>query len=385
MSVIDPVAAATAPNPYDYYARLIEERPLHYDEGLRLWVAASASVVSAVLTHPHFRVRPGTEPVPQVLVGSAAGGVFGSLVRMSDGAAHRSLRPAVERAFEALSPATLARTSHEAARRFASHRPCDGDRRRAMAFAFRFPVQVMATLLGVPDDRLADASVATEAFAAGLTPIATPDQRARASAAAEHLVSLVAPIPADGGSADFLSAFRRAARHQSIGDDRLVANAVGFLFQTCEATAGLIGNTIVALGRMPQMLDLVIREPERLRDAADEVLRFDAPVQNTRRFVESAAIVEGRQIPAGDGILVLLAAANRDPAANPHPDRFELSRANRRLFTFGAGAHACPGRELAVTIATAAVRRLVDDGLDPRPLSESFSYRPSVNVRVPMF
>jgi cytochrome P450 len=84
----------------------------------------------------------------------------------------------------------------------------------------------------------------------------------------------------------------------------------------------------------------------------------------------------------GDAILAVLAAANRDPAQNPEPDRFDPARKDRRLFTFGLGAHACPGAEIAATIAAAGVAALLDRGIDPGYLAKRATYRPSVNVRI---
>ena len=82
--------------------------------------------------------------------------------------------------------------------------------------------------------------------------------------------------------------------------------------------------------------------------------------------------------------LVLLAAANRDPAANPDPARFDPARADRRSFTFGHGAHACPGRTLALVIAASAVRALLARGLDPATLVRPARYRRSANARIPL-
>jgi cytochrome P450 len=73
----------------------------------------------------------------------------------------------------------------------------------------------------------------------------------------------------------------------------------------------------------------------------------------------------------GDAILVVLAAASRDPTAP--------------LLTFGAGRHACPGQALATTIARAGVGQALAAGIDPAPLAEGVSYRPSGNVRIPVF
>ena len=92
----------------------------------------------------------------------------------------------------------------------------------------------------------------------------------------------------------------------------------------------------------------------------------------------------GCGVGRGDAVLVLLAAANRDPSANPAPHRFDLAREWRRTYTFGSGAHACPGVRFAVTIAVAAVSHVLVAGIDLEPLAAP-RYRPSPNTRVPDF
>jgi cytochrome P450 len=382
---MDPVTAATAAEPYGFYSRLVAEQPMYFYPGLQLWVASSAEVVAEVLASPRCRVRPAAEPVPKPLTGSAAGEVFEALVRMNDGERHRALRRAVERAFESCPTSAVETSAAAEAGKFAGSTP-DGS--AVTRFAFRFPVLVMSTLLGVRESLRSEVAEATVAFSTGLAPNADAERRALGSAAAERLRAVLAPLVSNvagespGGMFD---RFQREARANSIADDRIVANGIGFLFQTCDATAGLIGNTLVALGRRPEVFEHVVRHPPDLHAVVEEVARFDPPVQNTRRFVESSGLVAGETIQAGAVILVLLAAANRDPAANPDPDCFDLHRPNRRMFTFGAGGHACPGGKFAVAIAAAGVSRLLEDGLDPRSLADRFTYRPSVNLRVPLF
>ena len=387
VAALDPISAVTAPDPYEFYSELVAERPLYFDDRLHLWVASSAETVAAVLANPRCRVRPVSEPVPKPLVGSVAGDVFGSFVRMSDGDRHRALKNAVERAFETLPLPTVERAAREQVRTFAAPDRASADGGAVTRFAFRFPILVIAALLGVSESSSFDIADATQAFAAGLAPDSDTRQRATGSAAAERLRAVLAQH-ASAASTDtdvsLLETFRRAAHAESIDEHHIVANALGFLFQTCDATAGLIGNSLVSLGRRPDVLERVTREQD-LRATIEEVARFDSPVQNTRRFVETAGIVAGEVMQAGDAVLVLLAAANRDPAANPDPDRFNLQRPDRRLFTFGLGAHACPGRVVAVAIAAAGVRHLLEEGVDPRPLAAAFSYRPSVNLRLPIF
>jgi cytochrome P450 len=90
-------------------------------------------------------------------------------------------------------------------------------------------------------------------------------------------------------------------------------------------------------------------------------------------------------VAEGDAVLVVLAAANRDPSANPDPDRFDIYRTDRRVFTFSDGPHRCPGVMIAATIAASGVAELLHAGLTPSSLGPTVTYRPSVNGRIPLF
>ncbi|MFH7596483.1 cytochrome P450 [Streptomyces racemochromogenes] len=153
----------------------------------------------------------------------------------------------------------------------------------------------------------------------------------------------------------------------------LLSNAIGFLSQTYDATAGLIGNTLVALARGADAPDTgaLVRE----------VVRYDAPVQNTRRFAAEPFTHAGSTVEPGQQVLVVLAAANRDPAVNPDPHALSPGRVNPAVFTFGAGAHRCPGGELATALATAVVGELRRAGWST---TTTPAYRPLANARIPL-
>jgi cytochrome P450 len=355
----DPIAAVTHRAPYPYYARLVGERPIYRDDSLGLWVASSAEAVSAVLGSERCRVRPPMEPVPAKLQGTPAGDLFGRLVRQNDGDRHGPLKRAVSAALGAID-------GREAAQTWAKTlAPEIQSKQDLQDFAFRLPVYVLASLLGVSRDLLEPAACWTGQMAAGFAPSATPEQVESGGRAAAELRRLI------GGLTDGLFAdLSRQARSTGCGDpETIAANGAGFLLQAYEATAGLIGNTLLALARNPGLC-------ERDLDAViEEVLRLDPPVQNTRRFVAESGAIAGREMREGDAVLVVLAAAGRDPAALR--DRF--------LFTFGDGRHACPGQALATAIARAGVEQALAAGVDPAPLAEGVSYRPSVNVRIPVW
>lgn len=380
----DPIAAVTHPDPYPYYATLVARPGIERDATLGMWIAARAAHVTAALTSDLLRVRPASEPVPAALVGSMAGDVFSRLVRMNDGAGHAPMKTAAAATLDALDATRVAEEAGRCGQVLSEELAPHTAPGRVVDFAFRLPVYVVARLLGIPGDALASTATWTGDFVRCLAPGATPEHLARGAEAAGRLRDLFRGRLAASGDG-LLPRLASAAKAAGRDDDAIAANGIGFLSQAYEATAGLIGNTLVALGRHAQLRDQLQADPGHLRAVVREVVRFDSPVQNTRRFVARDGVVAGRPMQAGDAVLVVLAAANRDPDVNPHPERFDMFRAERHAFTFGVGAHACPGEELATTIAQIGVERLLAAGVDPAALADTVTYRPSVNIRIPVF
>jgi cytochrome P450 len=376
----DPITAVTHPDPYAYYADLVACKPLYYDDNLRLWVASSAVAVADVLTNRLCRVRPANEPVPKSLLGSPAAEIFRHLVRMNDGEMHCPFKRAVSMALASIDAAQAAQQSDKWARFLLD----EGRSKRLSRFSFHLPVYVVGSLLGFTSDLLHQAALLMNDFARCVAPSSSPEQIERGKTAAGNLLEIFRALL--GNEDGLLSALAREAKRVGRDEtDVIVANGIGFLSQAYEATAGIIGNTLLALASRPQIRDQVSADPEMLRPVIHEVLRYDSPVQNTRRFLAEDGIIAGEKMKAGDAILVILAAANRDPSVNPNPDRFDVFRKERRIFSFGAGAHACPGEALATTIAKAGVEQLIVSGVAFGRLTEKMTYRASANARIPIF
>ncbi|MGJ7571444.1 cytochrome P450 [Variovorax sp. RB2P76] len=376
----DPVEAATHADPYPYYAALREGPPLAWNDALRVWVASRADVVTQVLqAHGALRVRPAAEPVPGTIVGSAAGEVFGHLVRMNDGAAHAAHRPALQRALAGLDLHAVREAALQVAQRVPERQPLSDT-------LFSMPVQSVAHLLGFADDALPQVDRWMRDFVACLSPLSTAGQLQDASAAAGALMTrfeaLLAGAPPRHGT----------LLHSVLADSAppsraLLANLVGLLSQTCDATAGLLGNSLVAVMREPSLREAV-RTRDGLQAVVEETARHDPSVQNTRRFAVEAVAIAGTTLAEGDAVLVLLASAQRDPLFNPEPNRFMPVRAQRRMLGFGHGVHACPGQALACTLAAAGLQAL----LARMPATDlaaqrlrGWRYRPSANARIPVF
>jgi len=385
----DPIAAVTHPDPYPYYRDLVARAPMHRDEALGLWVAASADAVTAALASRLGRVRPAAEPVHAALAGSPAADIFGRLVRMTDGPG----QVAMKRAVSATLSSGLAARALEPAERWARRLAAEIDARSSLArldeFTFALSAHVLGHLLGVPEEALPSAARWVAGYTAGVAPGADAAQVTQAQAAAGRLIEMVGALPTDRGphAPASLSAMlqREASRVECPDAAAVVANAIGFMTQAYEATAGLVGNTLLALAARPELRAQVEGAPARLREVIREVLRHDPPVHNTRRFIAADGAIAGERVAAGDTVLVVLAAANHDTAANPHPERFDVARANRQTFTFADAIHACPGEQLAIAIAEAGVGQLLARGVPVGALRGAAHYRPSGATRVPLF
>jgi cytochrome P450 len=316
---LNPIDAVTHPDPWPYYAQLREAAPFAWDASLKLWVAAREDVVDEALRHPALRVRPPAEPVPPALQGTAAGHVFGLLVRMNDGAFHETHRPAVLARVAGLTRESVARCAQEAARDL-------WPRRDPNAWITGVPVQAMAHAIGVAAGAL-DATCAWVAdFTQGIAPGADTHRIEAAGRAAQALME--------------------QGRAQGL-DEPDAANRIALMQQSLDATAALLGEALASGERdLPALAD---RRP---------------PVHNTRRFAAGPVVLAGRRVEAGQGVLLLLAAARRP---------------------FGGGAHRCPGDAVALQIAASALDALRGEpAFDHRAWRVS-GYRPLPNARIPLF
>ncbi|MBT2341567.1 MULTISPECIES: cytochrome P450 [Pseudomonas] len=369
---MDPITAATHSDPYPFYATLRSAGGLAFDPELNLWIASSAEAVCAVLRHPACQVRPTHEPVPKAIAAGPAGQVFGRLMRMNEGDRQRCPRAAIAPGLQDIDPHQV-----EALVRTRFLRDGAAGLHHAQ---FIWPTSVVATLLGFnpADSRLV--SELTGRFVACLSPLSHATQLDAAHRATEQLITL---FQARIDARDSLLSARICQDFKEADPDGLIANLIGLLAQTYEATAGLIGNTVLALIHHPALYQAIRNEPKQISSLLAEVQRFDPPVQNTRRFVATPCEILGRVLHPGDAILVLLASANRDPLLNPQPDALLLDRPNRRSFSFGTGQHECPGQHLALLIAQAALGTILQRA--PGLAQLAWRYRPSVNGRIPLF
>jgi cytochrome P450 len=145
----------------------------------------------------------------------------------------------------------------------------------------------------------------------------------------------------------------------ALTEDELIGVCMLVLIAGHETTRSLIGGGVLALLRHPGQLALLAAAPDLAESAVEEMLRYDPPVQLLVRCALRDASVAGVTVPAGSFILLLIGAANRDPALCADADTFSIDRQVRRHLAFGHGIHFCLGAPLARLEASVALRQLV--------------------------
>lgn len=382
--------AACHPDPYPYYASLREGPTLVFDAELKCWIASRAAVVQEVLESPACAVRPVAEPVPRNIAGGTAGEVFSNLIRMNEGQAHALPKQVIQSSLRKLDLSGIAAHTHQHAAQLA--RKYDVTTGNGLTqYLLALPVHVMGSILGFEEETLPDLANWMADFVRCLSPLSTAEQIDAAHVAAQALQDNFRQLLQDSQAKPqgFLAGLQNEAelcgwQHA----EGILSNLIGLLSQTYEATAGLAGNCLVALQAHPILLQDLRADtaalPQKLSQFVAEVARYDASVQNTRRFVNHDCEIDGQPLQAGDVIVVLLAAANRDAAANVDPDLLQLDRPDRKVFTFGHGRHACPGQDIAERITATCLSHLLSiPAFDFAALR--WTYRASLNGRIPVF
>jgi pimeloyl-[acyl-carrier protein] synthase len=132
-----------------------------------------------------------------------------------------------------------------------------------------------------------------------------------------------------------------------LSDDEIVANCIITVVGGSETSTNLITSGILTLLQRPEQFQRLRSDPGIMPSALEEMLRFESPVQHTARLATEDIVLGGKKIAKRQAVMAVIAAANRDPARFPDPDKLDFDRTDNRHLAFGWGAHYCFGAPLA--------------------------------------
>jgi cytochrome P450 len=273
---------------------------------------------------------------------------------------HKRLRDIVDEAFRRravldMEPHIQALGDQLAAELFAEGSPTDLVER----YARKLPLSVITELLGLP---LADRAKFT-AWAGGFTRFTGAlgffAMIPKVLAMRRYLERHLEIVRRQGGEGLIAEIVRVEKNGGQISPDEIVSMVFLLLFAGHETTTHLISGSVFELLKNPGLRDWLQEDWSRGDLAVEEFLRFITPVQFTKpRFVRKDIELDGVRLRKGDRIMAMLAAANMDPEANPHPERLDLQRKPNRHIAFGTGIHFCLGHQLARIEGRCALKSL---------------------------
>lgn len=344
------------------YRPLLQDDPVHWSDPLGAWVLTRYDDVDGALRDPRLLSSLGNI-VPEPLSDDDGGWkvmqslyafVNNSMV-FTDPPRHARLRDLVVRAFTPRSVEALRPRIAQHVGTILDAAAGRGELDLVRELAYPVPISAIAMLLGIPS---VDIERLKEWCDDLLLPFGrdprsmTADERRRAQqggdAIAAYVRELIAKVRSNPGD-DLLSALVNTASEggERLTEDELFANVVLFLIAGHENLTSLLSVGTLTLLRNEDELHDLRKDRTLMAPAVEELLRYVTPNQFIRRHAGEDLQIGGRRIRRGEFVLLVLAAANRDPAKFIDPDELDLSRSPNRHLALGHGFHYCIGGALA--------------------------------------
>ena len=350
----NPLDPAFISDPYPFYHRLRETAPV-FKTPMGFWLLTRYEDIALALRDRRFGKdfvgnitrRYGENRMHEPAVAS-----LGHTMLVLDPPDHTRLRSLVTKAFTARCVADM-RPRIKALVDAQLDRVQDKGAMDVMRdLAHRLPVIVICDMLGIPEEHRGPFLAGSNVSGRILEPVPmTREETDQANATTmaanayfDQLCELRRREPRDDLTTELVKAEEAGDR---LSTEELRAN-IGLLFGAGhETTTNLIGNGLLALHRQPDQWERLKADPSLIANSIDELLRFDSSVQLTGRVTSAEVEIGGVTIPANESIIMLLGAANRDPAQYADPDKLDVGRQNVRPMSFGGGIHHCLGAQLA--------------------------------------
>lgn len=381
IDVLDPELYST--DPYPTYDWLVANEPVFRDEVNRIWVVSGYEDLSWVERNPEiFCSSKGVRP-------DAPGGI--SIITM-DAPEHTFHRRLVNKGFTPKMVRSLADHIDDITTGVLDRVAAAGECDFVSDISYRIPLVVICELLGLPvqdwkllggwSDALVGAQsartpddpafhAATNAFLEYTEYLQGVFAHKRANPA-DDLVSLLIQAVEDGviatgdgvGIRDKVAEAERANQVtmqvlSEMGQDELVMFLILLLVAGNETTRNAMSGGIEAFSQEPEQWARLVADPDLVEPAVEEVLRWTSPVLNFSRTATCDTELRGHRVVAGDKILVMYGAANRDPAVFEDPASFRIDRDPNNHLAFGIGPHFCLGANLARLELQILYRQLV--------------------------
>lgn len=377
-------------DPYPTYTRLLEEDPVHRTP-LGFWVLSRHADCVSVLKDRRFSSDDSAAALPARTLEEP--GADADILEASrpflfmDPPDHTRLRGLVAKAFTARVVERLEPRIQEMVDELLDAALGKRELELVGDLAYPLPVRVICELLGVPEADHEKFKGWSAALARGLDPeiVLSPEEISLRNSGLrwflEYFRGLIEERRRSRGD-DLLSELVEVEEGgQVLTEAELLSTCILLLVAGHETTVNLIASGALALLRNPDQLALLARDASLWRGAVEELLRYDPPVQLTGRTMLEDVEMSGNVLEAGNFVILMLAAANRDPAVFVEPGSLDVTRRDNRHLSFGFGTHFCLGAPLARLEGRLALATLVRRAPGLELATDRLRYKDNVVLR----
>lgn len=349
-------------DPYALYADMRANHPVHFDEENRIWAVYTYAHCKRALEESNAHI-PSQNAAVQPSLNASSSTLLAHFARLANPPQHAIRREAVMRLFGCIQPVD-ATMLLEYLIGNANEFDWVG------AVCRKLPALTVMKAFGFADNDVEVVLPKVERLTKIMLQNKSPAQIDDVNSVAEEILFLV-----DRHLSRTFPSLAATDEARCLH----VANLVGLMVQSVDAGRGILSNALL------QALQVQQRPTgEGWQKLVTETLRFDPPIQNTRRVLNEELELDGCVLPKGAAVLVVLASANRDEGVFDNADRVDISRSNNAAhLTFGAGAHHCPAHRFATAMAADALAALFRKGRRIGSLQHQIDYEPMINARLP--
>jgi cytochrome P450 len=330
-------------DPYPVYRELRRAHPVYHNEERKFWALSRfADVQDTARNWRSFTSTGGSDiDIDPDFFGP------GDFIN-SDPPEHSRMRGVVKEFFSARKLMALEPLIEARASALLDPLVARGGGEFVSELASRLPLSVICGLLGLPVDDGHDLrSLMRDVLIRTPGSSEIPDEAMAAKRELEEYVLEIAARRRDRPRDDILSAVVAAEGAGDLRPGELTGAVLLLLLAGWETSSVLAANAVWLLACHPGQRRMLAEQPERIPAAIEEVLRFESPAQQHTRLTVAGIQLHGCTIPAGERVVLLWAAANRDETRWPDADEFVIDREPKRNLAFGEGIHHCLGAPLA--------------------------------------
>jgi len=367
-------------DPYQMYEAMLNENPVYRDDSNKLWAIYSYQSCREILNNPVSAIPSFHDNKDEL--NDYARLISGRLSRLSNGAEHEIARRTVTILFDNMKKVSTGSIVNKLIEKENNKHKLDW----VDSICKKLPVAVVLKSFDFTDEDVDYILNNIEQFVKIMAPSKTSEQIVSINnLSREFYLRSEKWLTAT----DFYKTiFQSIASKYKIDAAGIVfayvSNLIGLIIQSYDAGRGILSNALLQVIRNNSMPTYSNRKIY-FEKSVIETLRFDPPVHNTRRIAMDDMILDKNEIKKGDQLLLVLAAANRDPTQFDHPCIYDIERKNNEEhLTFGAGVHKCPANQLSITLATETLSWLFEKYKAVRLLETNIQYEPTINTRLPI-